>query len=233
MSFIKVVDLVRQYQIGQDIVTANDRLNSETREEELAVILGPSGAGKSTLLSLSDKVDKATSGSTCVQEEDIRRHNDLELTRYHRDRIGFVFQFYNLIPDLTTLKNVELAVQIIEDSWDPRKVLGQIGLSHRLGNFPSQLSDREQRGVVIIRALAKSPTLSLCDEPTEALDYQTRKNVLEPLREVCRREKTTVTAVAHNLTPAPIANRLIEVNDSKARRVGIQEDPKDIEGIKW
>lgn len=233
MSFIKVVDLVRQYQMGQNIVTANDRLNFEIQEGEFVVILGPSGAGKSTLLNLLGGMDKATSGSIYVQGEDICRYNDLELTRYRRDRIGFVFQFYNLIPNLTTLENVELAIQIVEDSRDPKEVLDQVGLSHRLNNFPSQLSGGEQQRVAIARALAKNPALLLCDEPTGALDYQTGKNILKLLQETCRREKTTVIVITHNSALAPIANRLIEINDSKVRRVEIQENPKDIEEIEW
>lgn len=178
-------------------------------------------------------MDKATSGSIFVQGEDICRYNDLELTRYRRDKIGFVFQFYNLIPNLTALENVELAIQIVEDSRDPKEVLDQVGLSHRLNNFPSQLSGGEQQRVAIARALAKNPALLLCDEPTGALDYHTGKNILKLLQETCRREKTTVIVITHNSALAPIANRLIEINDSKVRRVEIQENPKDIEEIEW
>lgn len=233
MSFIKVENLVRTYQMGQSTVVANDHLNFEIEEGEFVIILGPSGAGKSTLLNLLGGMDKATSGSIFVEGQDICSYSDMDLTKYRREKIGFVFQFYNLIPNLTALENVELAVEIVENGRDPREVLDQVGLSHRVDNFPSQLSGGEQQRVAIARALAKNPALLLCDEPTGALDYQTGKNILKLLQETCRKEKTTVIVITHNSALAPIANRLIEINDSKVRSCTLNEHPKDIEEIEW
>lgn len=233
MSFIEVKDLVREYKMGQTTVLANDHISFTIEEGEFVIILGPSGAGKSTLLNLLGGMDKATSGSILVDGSDICKYNDLELTKYRRDQIGFVFQFYNLIPNLTAIENVELAIQIVDQSRDPREVMDQVGLSHRMDNFPSQLSGGEQQRVAIARALAKNPALLLCDEPTGALDYQTGKNILKLLQETCRKEKTTVVVITHNSALAPIANRLIEINDSKVRNIQIQEDPKDIDDIEW
>ena len=232
MAFVEARDVTREYRMGETRVLANNKVSFTIEEGEFVIILGPSGAGKSTLLNLLGGMDKATSGQIFVGGKDICQYNDLDLTKYRREEIGFVFQFYNLIPNLTALENVELAIQIVKNAKDPKEILRQVGLDHRMNNFPSQLSGGEQQRVAIARALAKNPKLLLCDEPTGALDYKTGKNILSLLQETCQKEKTTVVVITHNAALAPIAKRVIEINDAQVREMYTQES-KNIESIEW
>jgi putative ABC transport system ATP-binding protein len=200
---------------------------------ELCIILGPSGAGKSTVLNLLGGMERATGGCITFGGEDISAMSDLELTRYRRDKIGFVFQFYNLIPNLTALENVELAKQVCKSPLDPAEALRIVGLWDRMNNFPAQLSGGEQQRVAIARAICKNPDLLLCDEPTGALDTETGKTVLRVLSDVSRKMGKTVIIITHNSLLAPIADRVIEMKNGQALREQVQENPEDLEAVKW
>lgn len=233
MEKIVVKNLVKEYGTDNNKVTANDKISFEIDEGELVVILGPSGAGKSTLLNIIGGMDSATSGSINVFGKEIVGLNEKELTKYRREDIGFVFQFYNLIPNLTVLENVELAGQIVKQSKPAEDILKQVGLEHRMNNFPSQISGGEQQRVAIARAIAKNPQLLLCDEPTGALDYKTGKNILNILKEYCKNEKRTVIIITHNSSIAQSADKVIEIYDAKVKKVFINQSPKNIDEIEW
>ena len=233
MEKIVVKNLVKEYGTENNKVTANDKISFEIDEGEFVVILGPSGAGKSTLLNIIGGMDSATSGSINVFEKEIVGLNEKELTKYRREDIGFVFQFYNLIPNLTVLENVELAGQIVKQSKPAENILKQVGLEHRMNNFPSQISGGEQQRVAIARAIAKNPQLLLCDEPTGALDYKTGKNILNILKEYCKNEKRTVIIITHNSSIAQAADKVIEIYDAKVKKVFVNQSPKNIDEIEW
>lgn len=233
MEKIVVKNLVKEYGTENNKVTANDKISFEIDEGEFVVILGPSGAGKSTLLNIIGGMDSATSGSINVFGKEIVGLNEKELTKYRREDIGFVFQFYNLIPNLTVLENVELAGQIVKQSKPAENILKQVGLEHRMNNFPSQISGGEQQRVAIARAIAKNPQLLLCDEPTGALDYKTGKNILNILKEYCKNEKRTVIIITHNSSIAQAADKVIEIYDAKVKKVFVNQSPKNIDEIEW
>lgn len=233
MEKIVVKNLVKEYGTDNNKVIANDNISFEIDEGEFVVILGPSGAGKSTLLNIIGGMDSVTSGSTNVFGKEIVGLNDKELTKYRREDIGFVFQFYNLIPNLTVLENVELAGQIVKQSKPAEDILKQVGLEHRMNNFPSQISGGEQQRVAIARAIAKNPQLLLCDEPTGALDYKTGKNILNILKEYCKNEKRTVIIITHNSSIAQAADKVIEIYDAKVKKIFVNQSPKNIDEIEW
>lgn len=206
MTYVEMKDVSKYYQMGENVVTANDKITFGIKKGEFVVIVGPSGAGKSTVLNILGGMDSASEGKIMVDGQDIAQYNTKKLTKYRRTDVGFVFQFYNLVPNLTAKENVELAAQIAPNALDAETVLTQVGLSHRLDNFPAQLSGGEQQRVAIARALAKAPKLLLCDEPTGALDYDTGKSVLKLLQETCRNTGTTVIVITHNTAITPIAD---------------------------
>lgn len=233
MRKIIVSDLVKEYGASDNKVMANDRLSFEIEEGEFVVILGPSGAGKSTLLNILGGMDSATSGSVNVFGKEIVGLDEKDLTEYRRQDIGFVFQFYNLIPNLSVLENVELANQIVKKSKDALEILKLVGLENRVNNFPSQISGGEQQRVAIARAIAKNPKILLCDEPTGALDYKTGKNILKILKEYCKNEKKTVIVITHNSSIAQTADKVIEIYDAKVKNVFVNQLPKNIDEIEW
>ena len=233
MRKIIVSDLVKEYGASDNKVMANDRLSFEIEEGEFVVILGPSGAGKSTLLNILGGMDSATSGSVNVFGKEIVGLDEIDLTEYRRQDIGFVFQFYNLIPNLSVLENVELANQIVKKSKDALEILKLVGLENRVNNFPSQISGGEQQRVAIARAIAKNPKILLCDEPTGALDYKTGKNILKILKEYCKNEKKTVIVITHNSSIAQTADKVIEIYDAKVKSVFVNQIPKNIDEIEW
>ena len=233
MEKIVVKNLVKEYGTDNNKVIANDNISFEIDEGEFVVILGPSGAGKSTLLNIIGGMDSATSGSINVFGKEIVGLNDKKLTKYRREDIGFVFQFYNLIPNLTVLENVELAGQIVKQSKPAEDILKQVGLEHRMNNFPSQISGGEQQRVAIARAIAKNPQLLLCDEPTGALDYKTGKNILNILKEYCKNEKRTVIIITHNSSIAQAADKVIDIYDAKAKKIFVNQSQKNIDEIEW
>ncbi|QUL55744.1 ABC transporter ATP-binding protein [Paenibacillus tritici] len=233
MAFVTVKDEYKRYKMGETLIVANDGIEFEIEKGEFAVIVGPSGAGKSTVLNILGGMDSADEGQVIVDGTDIARFSAKELTGYRRNDVGFVFQFYNLVPNLTTLENVELASQISPRALDARKVLEDVGLGARLNNFPAQLSGGEQQRVAIARALAKQPKLLLCDEPTGALDYNTGKQVLKLLQDTCRNTGTTVIVITHNLAIAPMADRVIEINNAKVRKMVKNPAPVSVDDIEW
>lgn len=233
MAFIEIKNLSKIYSSGERNVIANDNLNFEIEKNEFAIILGASGAGKSTFLNMLGGMEKASSGELLVDGKDIAKLNEKEIIDYRRYDMGFVFQFYNLIPNLTALENVELATQIVKDAKNPKKVLESVGLGERLDSFPSQLSGGEQQRVSIARAIAKNPKLLLCDEPTGALDYKTGKQILQLLQDLTRETDTTVVVITHNSAIKESADRLIEIADAKIKDVYLNENPKDIMEIEW
>ena len=233
MRKIIVSDLVKEYGASDNKVMANDRLSFEIEEGEFVVILGPSGAGKSTLLNILGGMDSATSGSVNVFGKEIVGLDEKDLTEYRRQDIGFVFQFYNLIPNLSVLENVELANQIVKKSKDALEILKLVGLENRVNNFPSQISGGEQQRVAIARAIAKNPKILLCDEPTGALDYKTGKNILKILKEYSKKEKKTVIVITHNSSIAQTADKVIEIYDAKVKSVFVNQIPKNIDEIEW
>ena len=233
MRKIIVSDLVKEYGASDNKVMANDRLSFEIEEGEFVVILGPSGAGKSTLLNILGGMDSATSGSVNIFGKEIVGLDEKDLTEYRRQDIGFVFQFYNLIPNLSVLENVELANQIVKKSKDALEILKLVGLENRVNNFPSKISGGEQQRVAIARAIAKNPKILLCDEPTGALDYKTGKNILKILKEYCKNEKKTVIVITHNSSIAQTADKVIEIYDAKVKSVFVNQIPKNIDEIEW
>lgn len=233
MQKIIVKDVSKVYGEDSNKVIANDAISFDINEGEFVVILGPSGAGKSTLLNIIGGMDNASEGSINVFGKEIVGLNEDELTRYRREDIGFVFQFYNLIPNLTVLENVELAEQIVKQPKDAIEILKLVGLENRLNNFPSQISGGEQQRVAIARAIAKNPKLLLCDEPTGALDYKTGKNILNILKKYSVDEKKTVIIITHNSSIAEAADKVIEIYDARVKRVTQNTNPKSIDEIEW
>lgn len=233
MAYIEVIDTYKRYKVGENTVVANNGINFSIEKGEFVVILGPSGAGKSTVLNILGGMDKNDSGQVLIDGKDISKFTDRELTTYRRYDVGFVFQFYNLVPNLTVKENVELASQIVENARDSREVLESVGLGHRLDNFPAQISGGEQQRTAIARALAKNPKILLCDEPTGALDYKTGKEVLKLLQETCINTGTTVIVVTHNQAITPIADRVIEMHDAKVENIRLNEKPESIDNIEW
>ena len=233
MQKIIVKDVSKVYGENSNKVIANDAINFDINEGEFVVILGPSGAGKSTLLNIMGGMDNASKGSINVFGKEIVGLSEDELTKYRREDIGFVFQFYNLIPNLTVLENVELAEQIVKQPKDAIEILKLVGLENRLNNFPSQISGGEQQRVAIARAIAKNPKLLLCDEPTGALDYKTGKNILNILKNYSVDEKKTVIIITHNSSIAEAADKVIEIYDAKVKKVTQNTNPKSIDEIEW
>ena len=233
MKFIEVINESKIYQSGQEKIYANDQVNFEIEKGELAVILGSSGAGKSTVLNILGGMDTNDEGEVIIDEEKISNFSNKELITYRRYAVGFVFQFYNLVNNLTALENVELASEIVENALDAKEVLESVGLEHRLHNFPSQLSGGEQQRVAIARAIAKNPKILLCDEPTGALDYHTGKQILKILQDMAIKEGKTVIIVTHNAAIAPIANRVIQMHDGKIKQIDNNSQPEDIDRIEW
>lgn len=236
MNANKVVfakDVSKVYKSGTSEVRAVDNLSFEVNEGEFVVILGPSGAGKTTLLNLMGGMDGLTSGELIVDGENLAGLSKRELTKYRRTKVGFVFQFYNLMPNLTAIENIELAVELCPDALQPKDVLERVGLGSRMHNFPAQLSGGEQQRVSIARAVAKNPRLLLCDEPTGALDYETGKKILQLLQDMCREENKTVIIVTHNAALKDMADKVVYVKNGKAERVGINVEPKPVSEIEW
>lgn len=233
MSYIKISNLYKKYKVGENVVVANNGITFSIEKGEFVVILGPSGAGKSTVLNILGGMDSCDEGKITIDKLDISKLNNKQLTKYRRDDVGFVFQFYNLVQNLTAKENVELATQISKDALDVDKTLELVGLSHRKDNFPSQLSGGEQQRVSIARAVAKNPKLLLCDEPTGALDYKTGKQVLKTLQDTCKKMGTTVIVITHNSAIAQMADRVIKINDAKVRSVDINDKPISVEEIEW
>ncbi|MBE5961911.1 MAG: ABC transporter ATP-binding protein [Lachnospiraceae bacterium] len=233
MAYIEIQDLYKRYQVGESVVVANNGINFSIEKGEFVVILGPSGAGKSTVLNILGGMDGCDEGKIIIDNTNIAEYNSRQLTKYRRDDVGFVFQFYNLVQNLTARENVELATQISKDALDVDQVLELVGLDHRKDNFPAQLSGGEQQRVSIARAVAKNPKLLLCDEPTGALDYNTGKQVLKILQDTCRKMGTTVIVITHNSAIAPMADRVIRINDAKVRSMEINPEPVPVETIEW
>ena len=232
-EFVKLKDITKVYHMGEVEIRAADNINFSIKKGEFVVIVGLSGAGKTTVLNILGGMDTATGGTLTVDGKDITAYDSRQLTGYRRDDIGFVFQFYNLIPNLTALENVELALQICKDPLDAKKVLEDVGLGDRLDNFPAQLSGGEQQRVSIARALAKNPKLLLCDEPTGALDYNTGKAILKLLQNMCRERGMTVIVITHNQALAPMADRLIHIKNGQVSHMETNENPMSIDEIEW
>ncbi|MDD7794746.1 ABC transporter ATP-binding protein [Clostridium sp. 'White wine YQ'] len=233
MPFIEVINEHKRYKIGENIVVANNGIEFSIEKGEFVIILGPSGAGKSTVLNILGGMDTCDEGSILIDDTDIAKFNRKQLTKYRRHDVGFVFQFYNLVQNLTAKENVELAVQISKNALDVDETLELVGLGHRKDNFPAQLSGGEQQRVSIARAIAKNPKMLLCDEPTGALDYKTGKQILKTLQDTCKNTGTTVIVITHNTAIASIANRVIRINDAKVRSVEVNENPVPIDDIEW
>lgn len=233
MSYIEFKNVNKNYKMGEITIKALDNTNFQIEKRELVVIVGPSGAGKTTTLNILGGMDTATSGDVLVDGKNIATLKGKNLIKYRREDIGFVFQFYNLVPNLTAKENVELATQICKDSLDVDSVIEKVGLENRKNNFPSQLSGGEQQRVAIARAIAKNPKLLLCDEPTGALDYKTGKQILKLLENTCRKEKMTVIIITHNTAIAPMADKVIHFKNGTAESIEINENPTPIENIEW
>ena len=232
-TFVKLENITKIYHMGEVEIRAVDGIDFSIQKGEFVVIVGPSGAGKTTVLNILGGMDTASGGRITVDGQDITKYSERQLTGYRRDDIGFVFQFYNLIPNLTALENVEMALQICRNPLDARAVLKEVGLEERMDNFPAQLSGGEQQRVSIARALAKNPKLLLCDEPTGALDYNTGKAILKLLQEMCREKGMTVIVITHNSALAPMADRLIKIKNGKVSSMKVNEYPISIDEIEW
>ena len=233
MSFVDIKNVSKRYHVGEITISAADDINFSIEKGELAIILGPSGSGKTTVLNLLGGMDTSDGGVMSVDGSDIARYSRKQLIGYRRSEIGFVFQFYNLIPNLTAKENVELSAQTCDDFIPAPEILAQVGLKDRLDNFPSQLSGGEQQRVAIARALAKKPKLLLCDEPTGALDYNTGKLILKLLQDTCRHSGMTVILVTHNSAIAPMADRVIHMKNGNVSRIDVNTDPTPVEEIEW
>ena len=230
MSYIEMIDSYKRYQTGETEIIANNKVTFSIERGELVIILGSSGAGKSTVLNILGGMDTNDEGKVIIDGKDISNYNAKQLTTYRREDVGFVFQFYNLVSNLTAKENVELASEIVKDAEDPVQVLG---LEKRINNFPAQLSGGEQQRVAIARAVAKNPKILLCDEPTGALDYNTGKQVLQILQDMSRRKNATVIIVTHNAAIAQIADRVIHMHDAKVKDIIVNPHPKEIADIEW
>ena len=232
-KYVELRDVKKIYKMGEVEIAAVNGMDFYINKGEFAVVVGASGAGKTTVLNILGGMDTATSGKVLVDGENIVKYSQKNLTAYRRDDIGFVFQFYNLIPNLTALENVELALQICKEPLDAKDVLAMVGLEERMNNFPAQLSGGEQQRVSIARALAKNPKLLLCDEPTGALDYNTGKAILKLLQDTCREQGMTVILITHNSAIAPMADRVIHIKNGKVSKVIENEHPVPVETIEW
>ena len=233
MAYIEMRDVKKQYHMGEVVIDALSGVTFQVEKGELCVVVGPSGAGKTTLLNILGGMDSATSGEVIVDGAHVEQYGKRELTLYRRSVVGFVFQFYNLVQNLTALENVELAAQICKEPLPAEQVLEQVGLRERMQNFPAQLSGGEQQRVSIARALAKNPKLMLCDEPTGALDYQTGKQVLTLLQDTCRKQGMTVIIVTHNAALMPMADRVIRVKNGTISEQYLNDKPVSISEIEW
>ena len=233
MSFVILDEITKTYKMGEVEIHAVDHISFSIEKGEFVVIVGPSGAGKTTILNLLGGMDQATSGSIMVDGQDVARYGEAKLTQYRRDDIGFVFQFYNLVQNLTLRENVELATQICKKPLDIDETIDLVGLKDRTYNFPSQLSGGEQQRVAIARALAKNPKLLLCDEPTGALDYQTGKQVLKVLQDTCKTQNKTVIVITHNLALTPMGDKVIKVRSGKIESITYNEHPMDVNDIEY
>ena len=233
MAFVEFKDVRKVYTMGEVQVAAVDGMSFEIEQGELVVVVGPSGSGKTTLLNMMGGMDSCTSGSITLDGARVDQFDEKQLTDYRRYDIGFVFQFYNLVQNLTALENVELASQICRNPLPPADVLAQVGLAHRMDNFPAQLSGGEQQRVAIARAIAKNPKLLLCDEPTGALDYKTGKAILKLLQDTCRETGRTVVLITHNSAFCAIADRVIHVKEGKVERMELNAHPQAAETVEW
>ncbi|MBP9668297.1 ABC transporter ATP-binding protein [Candidatus Saccharibacteria bacterium] len=233
MAFIDVKNEYKKYSGGSGSVLANNDISFNVDKGELVIILGPSGAGKSTLLNILGGMDTPTSGEIIVDGKHVEKYNEKQLTKYRRTEVGFVFQFYNLVQNLTAKENVELATAVAPKALSPKSVLRQVGLSERMDNFPAELSGGEQQRVAIARALAKNPKLLLCDEPTGALDFKTGKQILKLLQETSHKLGKTVIIITHNSAIAPMADKVIHVNDAKVQKIEKNEKPISVDEIEW
>ena len=233
MAYIEFVNVNKQYKMGEVTINALNNTTLNIEKGELVVIVGPSGAGKTTTLNILGGMDSATSGKILVDGRNITSLKEKQLVKYRRDDIGFVFQFYNLVQNLTAKENVELAMQISKHPLNPSEVLDKVGLTERKNNFPSQLSGGEQQRVAIARAIAKNPKILLCDEPTGALDYNTGKQILQLLQDTCRKEKITVIIITHNTAIAPMADKVISFKNGTVSNVKINTNPTPISEIEW
>lgn len=232
-SFIHLTEVIKTYRVGQVTISAVDKISFQIEKGELAVIVGPSGAGKTTVLNLLGGIDTCDSGNLLVDGLEVSKLTQKELVKYRRNDIGFVFQYYNLIQNLTALENVELAAEICSDSLPAQDVLELVGLGDRLGNFPAQLSGGEQQRVSIARAIAKNPKILLCDEPTGALDYNTGREVLKLLSDTCRKTGMTVALITHNQAITPIADRIIKIKNGRVASTVINDNVVSVEQIEW
>ena len=233
MSYIEFKNVCKEYKMGEITIKALNNTNFQIEKGELVVIVGPSGAGKTTALNILGGMDTATTGKVTVDAREVTKLKNKALIQYRREDIGFVFQFYNLVQNLTAKENVELATQICKDSLNPEEVLKKVGLKDRMDNFPSQLSGGEQQRVAIARAIAKNPKLLLCDEPTGALDYKTGKQILKLLQDTARKENMTVLIITHNGALAPMADKVIHFKNGTAEKIEVNENPKPVEEIEW
>ena len=232
-GFVRMSDVTKVYKMGEVEIHAVDGVDFSIKKGEFVIVVGPSGAGKTTVLNILGGMDTVTRGEVFVDGENIAKYSPRRLTGYRRDDIGFVFQFYNLVPNLTAKENVELALQICKNPLDAKTVVEEVGLGARLDNFPAQLSGGEQQRVSIARALAKNPKLLLCDEPTGALDYQTGKAILKLLQDMCREKGMTVIVITHNSALAPMADRVIRIKNGKVSQMYENETPLPVEEIEW
>lgn len=232
-DYVKLENVTKVYKMGEVEIRAADGIDFSISKGEFVVIVGPSGAGKTTVLNILGGMDTATEGKVLVDGKDVAKYTPKMLTGYRRDDIGFVFQFYNLVPNLTALENVELALQICKEPLDAKSVLEDVGLGDRLDNFPVQLSGGEQQRVSIARALAKNPKLLLCDEPTGALDYNTGKAILKLLQDTCRQKGMTVIVITHNSAIAPMADRIIHIKNGRVSGMELNPNPVPVETIEW
>ena len=232
-EFIKLEKVRKTYKMGEIEIHALDGVEFSILEGEFVIVVGPSGAGKTTVLNILGGMDTASDGAVFVANTDIAHYNEKQLTKYRRDEIGFVFQFYNLVQNLTAKENVELATQICMEPLEAESVLREVGLGERMYNFPAQLSGGEQQRVAIARALAKNPQLLLCDEPTGALDYQTGKSILKLLQDTCRERRMTVVVITHNSALVPMADRVIKIKNGKVHDIKKNEQPMSIDLIEW
>lgn len=233
MAYIEMVNSYKRYKTGSTDVVANNDVNFSIKKGELVIILGTSGAGKSTVLNILGGMDTNDEGTVTIDKKNISNFSDRELTTYRRNDVGFVFQFYNLIPNLTAKENVELASEIVKDAMNATDALEEVGLGDRVDNFPTKLSGGQQQRVAIARAIAKNPKILLCDEPTGALDYNTGKQVLKVLQDMSHKKGTTVIIVTHNSAIAPIADRVIYMHDARVKDIKINKSPLDISDLEW
>ncbi len=233
MAFIEFRDVYKKYKMGEVSINAADGVSFDIEQGEFCLIIGASGAGKTTALNMLGGMDKCTDGRIRVDGELITSYDEKQLVEYRRKDVGFVFQFYNLVPTLTALENVELATQLTEKSVDPVRMLSKVGLGERMNNFPSQLSGGEQQRASIARALAKNPKLLLCDEPTGALDYATGKQILKLLQDTCHETGMTVVVITHNQVLAPMADRIITMRSGRVSQIAVNESPVSVDSIEW